>query len=110
MTQAKFKSRDAFLEWRAHWRKDYAEVTQRIRGYKTEARKPTNNSAEQAHCNRELRRLQTAARSLMIAREAAAEAYALRKQVTEVTRAMAKQALDEGKITQATYDEVIALI
>ena len=73
--QSKFKSRAAFIEWRAHWRSDYREVSESIRMTKSVARKPTNNSEAMRAAQSDMRHFQTIARSLLMAREAVLQAH-----------------------------------
>jgi hypothetical protein len=82
--QSTFKSKQHFLEWRSHWRKDYKLLTEKIRGYKTEARKPTNNSEAQRSAQGNLRAHQIAARSLLIARESVKSDYGVMRTAARV--------------------------
>ena len=68
--QAKFKTYGEYIEWRAHWRRDYREVSSVIRSCKIEERKPTNNTEAQKLAQSTKRRHQCLARTLMLAREA----------------------------------------
>lgn len=67
--QSKFKSYNEYIEWRAHWRKQYREVSDTLRRTKTEARKPTNNTERVKVLMSTQRSLQMTARSMMMARE-----------------------------------------
>ena len=69
--QMRFKSRQAYLEWRSHWRRDYAGVAGSIRQNKAAARKPTNNAEDTRHYQSALMHEQMVARTMLMAREAA---------------------------------------
>lgn len=82
--QANFKSRQAYLEWRAHWRRSVKDVSSVIRTHKDEARKPTNNSERQREAQSNLRSSQMLARCLYMALETAKEEYTISKMIDKL--------------------------
>jgi hypothetical protein len=84
--QVEFKTKAKYIEWRSHWRRNIAELSTLLRDLKKEARKPTNNAIQQSLCQSDIAYAKQLARSLMMAREAADEAYWMRKEAEQAQK------------------------
>ncbi len=82
--QSAFKSRAHYVEWRAHWRRDYKHIAEEIKQAKHELHTPGNNAPEfYSERNRIVSHLRQSARSMMMAREASKAAYVAMKRIME---------------------------
>lgn len=75
--QARFKTKEEFLQFRAEWRKAYKETAINIREYKIHIKKAGKEHDMKAQ--RHLQTLRIMARSLMISLDAAKATYAIDK-------------------------------
>jgi hypothetical protein len=77
----KFKSVDAYREWRSHWRRDYAIIGSQLHRWKVDAKKPTNNMEEVARIHALIRKGKMVARTMMMAREAVEGSWTRRRKL-----------------------------
>ena len=85
MQQLSFKSRDQYVEWRAHWRKQMNNTSLLIRWNKMQLR-ITNNEEKRRGIQSVIKSLKMVARCLMMSRTAVDQLYKEQLVVNNTTK------------------------